>query len=73
LSAQAGQLRPGFGEPAFGARHLLLDSAEVAVGARLRGIAQHPEAVSAGFDIPQVLAKIVNQVDQDGFRRGDLG
>jgi hypothetical protein len=73
LSAQAAHRGAGLGEPAFGARHLLLDGAEVAVGARLRGIAQHPEAVGAGFDIPEVLAKIVNQVDQDGFRRGDLG
>ena len=69
MSAQAVQLRAGLGEPALGARHLLLDGAEVGVGARRCGIAQQAEAVDAGLDISEMLAKIVDQVEQDGFRR----
>ena len=73
MSAHAAQLGAGLGEAAFGARHLLLDGAEVDAGAGWSGIAQQTEAVGAGFDISEVLAKIVNQVDEDGFRRGKVG
>ena len=69
LSAQAVQLRAGPGEPALGVRHLPLDGAEVAVGARRCGLAQQSEAVGAGLDIAEMLAQIVDQVDEDGFRR----
>ena len=69
LSAQAVQLRAGPGEPVLGARHLPLDGAEVAVGARRCGLAQQTEAVGAGLDIAEMLAQIVDQVDEDGFRR----
>jgi hypothetical protein len=52
---------------------LLLDRAEIALAASLRGIAQQPEAVDAGFDIAKVLAKIVNQIDEDRFYWRSLG
>lgn len=73
MSAQPGQHGAGFGEPARGARQLLLYGAEVPVGASLRGNAEQPEAVDAGLDIPEVLTKIVNQVDEECFRRRDIG
>jgi hypothetical protein len=51
---------------------LLLDGAKVAVAASMSGIALQFKAVDAGFDIAEVLAKIVNQIDEDGFRRRNL-
>jgi hypothetical protein len=53
-------------------RHLLFDGTEVAVGTRLRGVADHPETVDAGLDISQMLPKIVDQIDKDRFRRRNL-
>jgi hypothetical protein len=73
LSAQAVQGGRRIGESAFGVRYLLFDGTEVEAGARLRGIAAHPETIDAGFDIPQILPEIVNQIDKDGFRRRDFG
>jgi len=73
LSAHTVQLGAGLGQAALGARHLLLDGAEVDAGTGWRGIAQQTEAVGAGFDISEELTKIVNEVDEDGFRRGNVG
>jgi hypothetical protein len=36
------------------------------------GIALQFKAVDTGFDIAEVLAKIVNQIDEDRFRRRNL-
>jgi hypothetical protein len=72
LSAQAAQCGSRIGKPAFGMRHLLFDGTEVAVGTRLRGVADHPETVDAGLDISQMLPKIVDQIDKDRFRRRNL-
>jgi hypothetical protein len=53
-------------------RQLLLDGAKVAVASGLCGIALQFKAVNTGFDIAEVLAKIVNQIDKDRFRRRNL-
>ena len=68
MSAQAGQFRPGFGEASLGARDLPFDGAEVAADASIGGIADQPETIHAGFDIAQILANVVNQVDKNVFR-----
>lgn len=73
MSSEEGEGDTGLGEPVFGRGHLLFDGAQVSVDARLRGIYQQIEAVGAGFNIPEVLAKIVYQIDEDGFRRRELG
>jgi len=38
----------------------------------VRGFALEFKAIDAGFDIAEVLAKIVNQIDKDRFRRRNL-
>jgi hypothetical protein len=68
LSSQSGQFRGGIGEPALGARDLPFNGVEVAADASIGGITDQPETINAGFDIAQVLAKVMNQVDQDVFR-----
>jgi hypothetical protein len=72
LSTQAGQRGARIGKPAVGVRQLLLNGAKVAAAARVRGFALQFKTVDAGFDIAEVLAKIVNQIDEDGFRRRNL-
>ena len=72
MSTQAGQRGAGIGKPAVGVRQLLLNGTKIAAAARLRGFALQFKAVDAGFDITEILAKIVNQIDEDGFRRRDL-
>jgi hypothetical protein len=69
LSAKAVQFRPGFGEPPFGIGDLLFNGAQVSGGTSVGGITDQPETVNAGLDVAQVLAKVMNQVDQDIFRR----
>jgi hypothetical protein len=72
LSTQTGYRGSGIGEPAIRVRQLLLDGAKVAVAACVGGIALQFKAVDTGFDIAEVLAKIVNQIDEDRFRRRNL-
>jgi hypothetical protein len=72
LSTQTGQCGTGIGETSIRVGQLLLDGAKVAVAARLSGIALQFKAVNTGFDIAEVLAKIVNQIDEDRFRRRNL-
>jgi len=72
LSTQSVQRGAGIGKPAVGVRQLLLNGTKVAAAARVRGLALQFKAVDAGFDIAEILAKIVNQIDEDGFRRRDL-
>jgi len=72
LSTQAGQRGARIGKPAVGVRQLLLNGTKVAAAAHVRGLALQFKAVDAGFDIAEVLAKIVNQIDEDRFRRRDL-
>jgi hypothetical protein len=72
LSTQTGYRGSGIGEPAIRVRQLLLDGAKVAVASGLCGIALQFKAVNTGFDIAEVLAKIVNQIDKDRFRRRNL-
>ena len=72
LSTQAGQRGAGIGKPAIGMRQLLLNGTKVAAAAHVRGFALQFKAVDAGFDIAEVLAKIVNQIDEDRFRRRNL-
>jgi hypothetical protein len=72
LSTQTGYRGTGIREPALRVRQLLLDGAKVAAAARVRGFALQFKTVDAGFDIAEVLAKIVNQIDEDRFRRRSL-
>jgi hypothetical protein len=72
LSTQTGYRGTGIREPALRVRQLLLDGAKVAVAAHVCGIALQFKAIDTGFDIAEVLAKIVNQIDEDRFRRRSL-
>ena len=72
MSTQAGQCGAGIGKTAVRVRQLLLNGAKVTAAAHMSGFALQFKAVDAGFDIAEVLAKIVNQIDEDGFRRRNL-